>query len=110
MTEESYQAGKKLMQKATGFRSSIIKAKANVSKWTNLESWYIQEKKESHAAAANLKLHKAMDRLNKLRQQFADLKFPDSNIQPQAQEKISCERCGMPMPAGNGCYCIECIN
>lgn len=107
MTEESFQAGKKFMASANCLRSGIIKAKGIVAKWTKLESWYIQEKKQLQAAASRKNLENAIDRLKILRQKFAELKFPESNIESTHSHLFQCQICGTSIKEGQE-YCSDC--
>lgn len=105
MTEDSFQAARKIMQRANYFRGLITVAKGNVAKWTKIEDVHKRELRQSQAEGAKKMLDKAMARLKEVRQKFADLKFPDSDI---AQPVNRCGECGIIIAAGNN-YCGECL-
>lgn len=108
MTEESFQQCRKVMQSINGLRGYITKAKGEVAKWTKIEDSYRRDMKESQAEGAKKMLDKAMKRLNELREKFAAIKFPESNIKPVKLEISQCEQCGAAVAKGNS-YCGECL-
>lgn len=94
MTEQSYQEGRKIMQKANGIRSMIVKAKGEVAKWTKMEMWHKENLNEGQANGARKALEKTLIKLEERRKQFAELKFPDNNIVTNIKEYTSCQVCG----------------
>ena len=108
MTEESFQQCKKLMQQASYLRGMITKSKEDVARWTNLEHWYIQEKKELNAKAARKNLDKALAVLDERKAKFAAMKFPDSDIVAPSKDVHQCEMCGIKVEEGVS-YCNDCL-
>ena len=108
MTEESYQQARKLMQQANYLRGKITSSKEDVARWTNLEHWYIQEKKELNAKAARRNLDKALAVLDERKARFAAMKFPESDLPESKKEKRECEMCGIHVDEGVG-YCNGCL-
>ena len=51
----------------------------------------------------------SMNKLDKAKQKFADLKFPDSNIKAERREMVQCEVCGELVSKGTT-YCDKCSN
>lgn len=105
MTETSFQAGRKVMQKANYLRGVITTKKGDVAKWTRIEDVHRREGRISQADGAKKILDKAIDRLNAVRKQFADLKFPQDDLK---EEVTRCKGCGSRIAAGNE-YCGECM-
>lgn len=93
MTEASFQAGRRFMQSANGLRSAIKQAEGAVAKWSNLEDWNRRELKHPQADGAKKQLEKAMQRLSYLRNKFAKMKFPDSNILIANATFVQCGYC-----------------
>lgn len=109
MTEESFQQGRKIMASANYLRGIITKAKANVGKWTKLEDANRRNLKEATADGCKKKLDQAMIRLNEVREKFAAIKFPESDIVIKKEgAKAQCQQCGNPVAIGND-YCGECL-
>jgi hypothetical protein len=107
MTEDSFQAGRKVMQKANYLRGEITKQKSEVSKWTRIEDACRKEMKVEQADGAKKCLVNARERLDLVRKKFADLQFPDSNMKTQKPPLAQCESCGNPIP-NTETYCSEC--
>lgn len=108
MTEESYQQGRKFMRSVNHIRGLITKAEGDVAKWTKIEDSHRRELRPSQADGAKKLLDKAMARLNVLRLQFDNMKFPDSNIIIARKRSVQCEGCGAAIAEGNT-YCGECL-
>lgn len=108
MTEESYQQGRKFMQRVNHVRSMVTGAKGNVSKWTRIESAYRDQLQEGRANGANEMLKKAIIKLDEWQEKFKKMEFPASNIKFESQEVAQCEGCGMPINKGL-IYCGECL-
>lgn len=108
MTEQSYQEGRKLMQRANYMRGVITKAKGEVAKWTKMEMWHRENLNEGQANGAKKALEKALKKLEERRKEFAELKFPDNNIPNRRKEVVQCEGCGTLIAKGNT-YCGECL-
>ena len=106
MTEESYQACRKIMQTINYRRGMIAKAKGDVAKWTKIEDVHRRNLQEGQANGAKKALEKALIRLAKERAVFADLKFPDSNIKKE-YVAAKCSECGCAVAIGNT-ICGEC--
>jgi len=109
MTEESYQQGRKVMQKANYWRGVITVAKGNVSKWTKIEMAYREQLRDAKANAAHNMLQKSLLRLNEVRKRFEDIKFPDNNLESENTQRIQCENCG-DLIIGHSGYCNNCRN
>jgi hypothetical protein len=86
MTEAAFQECRKVMQKANYLRGLITEYKMSVFKWTRFESGYREKLKHDQADGARKCLDKAMKRLEQVRKQFADLKFPDPEIKNKTHE------------------------
>lgn len=108
MTEESYQQARKVMVVANSRRGYITIAKGNVAKWSRIEDAYRQDGKESQAEGAKKMLAKALEKLDEMRKKFADLKFPDSDIENVYTQMTQCDICGALIKKGNT-YCDECL-
>lgn len=108
MTEAAFQEGRKIMQKANYWRGIITVQKNNVAKWTKIEDVHRKELREAQADGAKKMLDKAMKRLEEVRQKFAEIQFPDSNLAIQKKEVVQCEGCGCQIAKGNT-YCGECL-
>jgi hypothetical protein len=108
MTEESCQQARKVMQSANYIRGKMTKAKGEVAKWTNIEDSHRREMRPGQADGAKKMLERAIGKLDKIRQQFADLKFPAENLPTPKVEKAQCEGCGATVAKGNN-YCGECL-
>lgn len=80
MTEESFQQARKIMKTANWLRGRITAAKDDVIKWTRLEDHYRTGSRPMQADAAKINLEKYIKRLEEARKNFADIKFPDSDI------------------------------
>jgi len=97
MTEESFQQGRKVMQKANYWRGKITIAKGNVGKWTKIEATYLQNMQPQRAVGAKKMLDKAMKRLTEVREVFSQINFPDSNIVSKKEvnktEDYECDYC-----------------
>lgn len=96
------------MQRANYLRGIITKRKGEVAKWTKIEDSHRENLNQSQADGANKMLDIAMKRLDEIRKQFSDLKFPDSDIKPVKVQVSQCEQCGAPVAKGNS-YCGECL-
>lgn len=105
MTDAAYQECKKVMMKANHLRGKITKAKANVSKWTNIEDVFRREGQTTRADGARKMLLHAIHDLKKVQQEFADLKFPDNDLKPTVKQN-TCKTCGEPI-SKNDSYCNE---
>lgn len=81
MTEDQYQATRKVMQKASYIRGLITNAKAFVAKWAALEDSFRGDLKQAQAEGANKNLQKALKHLDEQRQKFNDLKLPFEDCQ-----------------------------
>jgi hypothetical protein len=79
MTEDQYQAARKVMASANYIRGKITVAKGEVAKWTKIEDSHRKELREAQADGAKKKLYTAQKRLEEVRQHFADLKLPDED-------------------------------
>lgn len=77
MTEQQFQECRKIMQQANSLRGYITKAKGEVARWTHIESSCREALKERQADGAKKIILGSIERLNKLRQKFANLKFPE---------------------------------
>lgn len=105
MTEEAFQAARKIMQKANYYRGLITVAKGNVAKWTKIEATYRSDFRETRADGAKKMLDIAMGKLKKRREEFAALKFPESDMVTPVNR---CKDCGCKIAEGNE-YCGECM-
>lgn len=101
MTEESYQAGRKFMQSVNYQRGLITAAKGDVAKWTNIEDTFRRQLQDAKANAARKNLEKAMAKLKALREKFAAMKFPDSDM---AKSPTRCSGCGVDL-TNSECVC-----
>lgn len=109
MTEDSYQQGRKVMQRANYLRGEITTKKDEVAKWTRIEASWIEKGEENRANGANKILKKALEQLEKSKQRFAELKFPESNIVIKKKQKVQCEAgCGSLVDEGE-VFCKECL-
>lgn len=79
MTETSYQLARKVMQRANSLRGMISKAEGEVAKWTRMEQSHIANLKDGPARGAKVILDRALEKLNKIREEFKMLEFPDAN-------------------------------
>lgn len=79
MTENQYQAARKIMASANYIRGKITAAKGEVAKWTKIEDSHRKELREAQANGAKKKLYTAQKRLEEVRQRFSDLKLPDED-------------------------------
>lgn len=77
MTEKQFQEARKIMQTANCYRGYITKAKAKVARWGNLEDAARRSLQPNRAEACKKMTLDAIEKLNNLRQKFADLKFPE---------------------------------
>jgi hypothetical protein len=94
MTEESYQQCRKIMQKINYRRGLITKAKGDVAKWTKIEMSHRSNLQHGKADGAQKMLEKAMKKLEEQRKIFAEMEFPDSNIQASSEKKsFPCKGC-----------------
>lgn len=80
MTKESYERGKHLMRIASNTLGNITKTQEQVAKWTELEAYYVRVGKPIRAANAKVNLEKSIFTLERLKQKFDELTFPESNI------------------------------
>lgn len=108
MTEESYQQGRKFMQQVNHLRGLITKAEGDVAKWSNIEMSWREKMNESQANGAYKMGIRVIEKLDKLRKKFADMKFPDSDIVIVKKKTVQCEGCGAAIAEGNT-YCGECL-
>lgn len=108
MTEESYQQGRIFMRSVNHMRGLITKAEGNVAKWTRLEDHHRRELQQAQADGAKRQLITALNKLNQLRVQFDNMKYPDSNIVVIKKKQVQCEGCGASIAEGNT-YCGECL-
>lgn len=108
MTEDAFQACRKVMQSANYLRGIITKCKGDVAKWTKIEDVYRKELRQGQADGAKKMLDKSMIRLSEARNKFSDLKFPDAGFTIQKKKQIQCEGCGSLIAEGNT-YCGECL-
>jgi hypothetical protein len=106
MTEAAYQQARKVMVTANLLRGYITTAKANVRKWTNIESALKENMQPAKAAGAKKQLDKAIVRLRDMRKKFVDLKFPDADMKDLV-ENTECKLCTAPVKKGID-YCTEC--
>ena len=109
MTEESYQQGRKIMQRANYLRGRITDAKGKVGKWTKIQMSFDENKQTAKAEGARKMLDFALIELDKRRKVFDDLEFPDSNIANLKKETAQCEICGTQIDKGLE-YCERCIS
>jgi hypothetical protein len=103
MTEASFQACRKIMQQANYLRGVITNHKGNVAKWTNIEASHRDNLRQGQADGAKKMIEKSIRRLEEIRQKFAAIKFPDSDI----VEIINrCKNCGRKIiPDKAECEC-----
>ena len=80
MTEDQYQAARKVMQTANWMRGEITTAKGEVAKWTKIEASFRENLQPTRADGAKKMLDKAMEMLHAARKRFADLKLPDEDV------------------------------
>lgn len=109
MTEESYQQARKLMQQLNYLRGLITKQKKAVASWTNIEDVHRRNLKHAQAEGAKKQIQFAIDKLQKLRQMFAAIQFPDSNLPTPKQEVNYCRICQTVIEKNKG-YCITCLD
>lgn len=107
MTEAAFQEARKIMMSANFLRGKITEAKGEVAKWTNIEDSYRQQLRQGQADGAKKCLDKALDRLNQLRLKFAEMKFPDTDMQEVKSKHKPCEYCGHII-SGDATECSEC--
>lgn len=105
MTEESFQEGRKIMQKANWIRGIITTKKGEVAKWTNIEDSFRKNLQPERADGAKKMLDRAIIKLKEAREKFAVMKFPESDI---VVEVTRCKECGTKIAVGNN-YCGECM-
>lgn len=96
------------MRSCNHLRGLITAAENRVSKWTKLEDHHRRELHQEQAEGAKTMLIKALNKLNQLRLQFDNMKFPDSNIVIVRSKSVQCEGCGAAIAEGNT-YCGECL-
>lgn len=89
-------------------RGIITTAKNNVTKWTKLEAANRTNLEHDKADGCKKALGIAMEKLQKARDKFADLKFPENDIPNKKIESVQCEGCGARIAKGNT-YCGECL-
>lgn len=109
MTEESFQQGREIMQKANYWRGVITTAKGNVAKWTKIEMSHRENLREAQANGAKKMLEKALKRLEEVREKFSELKFPEDNLPFQKLDYDQCENCGTKVSKGT-LFCKECLS
>ena len=80
MTEDQYQAARKVLQTANWMRGEITTAKGEVAKWTKIEASFRENLQPTRADGAKKMLDKAMEMLHAARKRFADLKLPDEDV------------------------------
>lgn len=80
MTEESFQQCRKIMGSANYVRGLITTAKNNICRLTRLEDGLRRNLKHPQADGISKKILISIQRLEKLRAQFAEMKFPESDI------------------------------
>lgn len=108
MTEAAFQAARKIMASANYKRGQITKAMGNVAKWTRIEDVHRREGRISQADGAKKCLERAIAKLADERKKFADMKFPDNDLQEPKVESAQCIECGSRVAKGND-YCGECL-
>lgn len=110
MTEESFQQGRKVMQKANYWRGIITKGEGNVAKWTKIESTFRTNLQPSRADGAKKMLDRALKDLKKYRNTFTDIKFPENNITNPVKHTVQCENCGDAVERPDDTvYCNKCL-
>jgi len=82
MTEDQYQAARKVLQTANYLRGEITTAKGEVAKWTKIEDSFRQNLQPTRADGAKKMLEKAMKRLADARKRFSDMKLPGEDVGP----------------------------
>lgn len=96
------------MRSVNHTRGEITMAEGGVAKWTKIEDAHRKNLKQEQAEGAKKMLDKAMKRLAGLREKFASMKFPDSDMKAERTERVQCEGCGAAIAKGNT-YCGECL-
>ena len=96
------------MQQVNHLRGLITKAEGEVAKWSNIEMSWREKMNESQANGAYKMGITALEKLDKLRLKFDNMKFPDSNIVVVKKKSVQCEGCGSAIAEGNT-YCSECL-
>jgi hypothetical protein len=108
MTEEAYQAARILMRSANHMRGQITSYNSQLKALEVIEDWH---KKEGHFMTKKMdcKRKRIMDNLQKYKDKFKALEFPDSNLSTEVgKRKSKCMSCGESIPFRNQ-YCDECI-
>jgi hypothetical protein len=77
MTEQQYQAGRKVMASANFRRGKITMCKNEVGRLTSLEGHYRENMRHAQADGVQKMILVAIEKLKEARQKFADLKFPE---------------------------------
>lgn len=106
MTEAAFQAARKLMQKANYLRGMITNAEGKVAKWTAIEDSHRRNLREGQANGAKKSIEKALLNLEKWRERFRELTFPDPNLREETVVH-KCKRCGEPVSRYDE-YCGQC--
>lgn len=106
MTEAAFQAARKLMQKANYLRGMITNAEGKVAKWTAIEVSHRRNLREGQANGAKKALEQSLLNLEKWRERFRELRFPDADMKEQAAVH-TCKQCGEPVSRYDE-YCGQC--
>lgn len=92
MTEESFQQCRKVMQVANHTRGMITTALESVRKWESLLDYH-KKKGTLDLSKIEAKLSKSYENLQKWKDKFASLEFPDSNIKERQKTRKPCKGC-----------------
>ena len=103
MTEEAFQAARKVMQRANYIRGLITNAEGSVAKWTKIESSHRENLRPAQADGAKKCIEKALQKLEEVRLKFSQLTFPDVNLKI---EQHRCKDCGRKLKIDELCICI----
>lgn len=80
MTERSFQECRIIMRKINQKRSQIANAEGNVGKWTKIQAVHEANGSINQAEGTKKLVFRAMEQLKKRKEEFAAMKFPDSDL------------------------------
>jgi hypothetical protein len=92
MTDASYKQAQKLMRQINHLRGQITGAKNEVGRWTKTEMFHRDQLQHDKADGAKKCLIIAMQKLERLRNVYAAIKFPPNDL-PEIQNISYCRIC-----------------
>lgn len=105
MTEASYQQARVLMRQLNYLRGLITAQKGEVAKWTAIEAHNLENGKSTNAVRA--RIEKEIQKLDKLRGQFAAIQFPPADLPNTKKDAQFCRICQTEIEKHLE-YCIDC--